>query len=78
MGVCAVAATSKASKKPLTASEMREKARRRLEASENEQDTNARMVLLDEALRLAMAAEQLDRAGTRKTLVPSTRKKSAA
>jgi hypothetical protein len=49
---------------------MREKARRCLEAAEKERDAAARMPLHDEALRLAMAAEQLDRAHTRKKPAP--------
>jgi hypothetical protein len=71
-------APGKASEKPLTAAEMREEARRCLEAAEKERDVAVRMTLHERALRLAIAAEQLDRHHTRKALVPSTREKPAA
>jgi hypothetical protein len=61
-----VVATSKASKRSKTAAEMREEARQCLEAAGKEKDVAVRTVLHDEALRLAMAAEQLDKSGTRK------------
>jgi hypothetical protein len=61
-----MAAPGKASEKPLTASEMRATARRCLEVGEKERDETIRSVLHDEALRLAMAAEALDRSSTHK------------
>jgi hypothetical protein len=55
-----MAATSKASKKSLTASKMREKARRCLEAAKMEQDPAARRALDEKALNLSTEAELLD------------------
>ena len=47
--------------KSKTAIGLREEARRLIEAAKKEQDAAARVVLLEEALKLAVAAEKLDR-----------------